>query len=389
MPDPNAPLTGIAVQPTPVVGQAVQPPAPGGNILNQIAANPQNNMPQSQGGDIGGIYGQGNIGNVVAPINYSQQAQLFQAPNQQPIANNIQGGFNLQNQGNYANSPLAGLTTLGQVSNANAPGINTATSNALTGAQLQQINALNAQAQGQGPSPATVAAQQAAQQNIANQMALIGSQRGAGNTALGLRNAQEAGAQLSQQGVQAATLGKTQEELAAQQQLTGALGGAQGQVMQGAQAQAGLQSTANLQNAAAANQAMLQQGSMGQQVQLANQASQQGTQALNANEYNAMLQAQMAQANNQLTANENYANLVTGQNTNLEAIKSGEGIANQANQMGLIGAGIAGIAAGGAATLSSDRYLKTNIKSGTRSIKEFLSKISTPTSGMALLQVNP
>ena len=159
--------------------------------------------------------------------------------------------------------------------------------------------------------------------------------------------------------------------------------------MQGAQAQAALNQQTAMANQGALNQQNLTQGAMNQQTALANSGqlgqfglanlqAAQGTQALNTGEYNAGLQAQMTQAGNQMQGNENYANLVTGENTQLQGINAGISIANNANQMGLNGAYVAGGAALGGSTIQavSDRNLKTNIKPGARSTKDFLSKFN-------------
>lgn len=333
------------------------------------------------------------IGRQPSPLNNAQQFSLFQQPTAtvDAVNNNISNLAKPIAAPQMNTSPLAGLTTLGNVSNAGNTNINTGTSGALTGGQIQQINNLNAQAHGQGPSLAEQQAKQVAQTNIANQAALIASQRGSSNSALGLRSAGEQGAAANQQAVQAAVQGRTAEELNAQQQLTGALGTAQGQTMQGAQAQAALDQQTNAANIAARNAAMQQQGAMTQQTNLANAAqgeqtglanlsSKGATNTLNANQADAALQAQINQANNQQTANENYAGLVTNEDTQLYGINAGVGISNTSNALGLIGAGIAGGAAIGAAGITSDENLKTNIKSGTKSIKDFLSKVSVSNS---------
>lgn len=344
----------------------------------------------------------------------AQVANAFVNPQSQNIYGQIGGLANLQNAPDYANAPLAGLTALGATTNAGATNIgntatagntniNTGTTNALTSGQVAQINALNQQAQGQGPSVAAVQAKQTADANVANQMAMLASQRGSGNTALGLRSAGNAAAVAQQQGVQAATLGRAQEALTAQGQLTGALGTANSQAAQTAQAQAALSNqnvlanaaginqanqaqgslnqNLNLQNAAAANQAMLQQGSMDQQTTLANQSAQAQAQALNTQEQNNAVQAGMTQSNNDVQAAENYENLITNQSTALQGINAGVQINQGNNQMGMVGAGIGGVGALGAAGIAaygaqtSDRNLKKNIKSGNKSIKSFLSII--------------
>ena len=354
-----APVTGATSNPTPVVAKA----GLAQSVLGQVASNPYG---------IGSSAG-GNGGDLYSPINQGQQAQLYEQPQtvagvSNTIGQNIQGALNLSNQ----TAPTAGLTSL-----ANAPGINTATSNAITAAQLQQANNLNNTAQGLGPSVAATQAAQTGQQNIANQMAMIASQRGgSANTALGLRSAQNAAAQAAQQNVQAATLGEANEALTAQGQLTAALGTAQGQVQQGAQAQAGLQSSANLANSGALNQNNLAQ----LQANLT-------TQGLNTQQYNAGLTAQMDQANAALGANENYAQLT--QNAASQAAATGAGLeeADTANQIATQNAFIGGAATVGAGALQalSDKRMKTNITSGTRSIKDFMSKLPSKPSAFNLM----
>lgn len=340
---------------------------------------------------------------VASPISWQQQYNAFQMPDLQNQQNAIQGAYNLQNHPNYANSPLAGLTTLGQVANAGAATaapttINTAASNPITAAQLQNVNQLYNTATGNGPSVAEAEAQAQREQNVANTMAVIGSQRGSSDPALGLRTAQDQMAGANQNAAWNAVAGKTQEEMNAQNQLTNALGTTQGQVMQGAQAQAQLNASTvnnnvqalnaiNAQNVTQQNQASIQQGQLQQQTNLANLSAQQQTQGMNTSEYNAALQAQMALANNQFAANQNYANMVTNENTQLQGIQANIGINNSNNMMGLIGAGIAGGSALGAGALAaSDRALKTAIKAGSRSVKDFLSKMpATPTNGFNLM----
>ncbi len=449
-----------------------------------LLANPNGQATPTQGVD-GGLNQISNAG----------LQEAFTNPQAANIANAIDTGFNrvIATQPNQmAASPLAGLTTLGSVANAGTQnagvaqagvnqagiaqaglaqqglaqagqvGIDNGASNALLNGQVANINQLAQQAQGLGPSVAAMQAHQQGEQNVANQMGMLASQRGSGNSALGLRNAMDAKARSDQQVVQASVQGRAAEQVAAQQQLTQALGGTQQQVMQGAQAQAGLTqatnlsntaaanqalganaglgaqqqianaqfanqqmganaaaanqvglantgavnqnelantaayNTAQLQNSAGQNQAMLQQGQMTQQTQLANtqlQASQalanlqaqQQTQALNAQDYNAMVQAIMASGNNDLTASQNYANAMIQQQLVEQGMRNGLSINAANNTTGLIGAGIAGGAALGAGAISalpdllkSDIRAKTNIRSGERKMKDFLSQMSQP-----------
>jgi len=76
-------------------------------------------------------------------------------------------------------------------------------------------------AAGQGPSLAAVTAQQQGQANLANNLAMLGSARGAGSPAAAQLAARNAQTQTGQNIAQNATLGRTQEEL-------GALGAAGG-----------------------------------------------------------------------------------------------------------------------------------------------------------------
>ena len=324
------------------------------------------------------------------PITNANQAALYTDPMAQANYNAIAGMGSTMLQGYGAGgSSLAGITQLGNVTNANQANIATGQSNALLGGQVANINALNAEAQGQGPNPAAIAAQQQTQANIAANMAQVGSQRGSSNSALGLRQAAQQNATAQQQGVQAAVQGQAAQELSAQQQLTGALSGTQGQVQQGAQAQAALTQQTALANAGAANASTLQQGTMNQQTSLANLSAQLQAGQINMNEYNAMVQAQMTQSNNDFAAQQNYGQLVTNENTQLQGVY-GENAANiSANNLGMTSAGIAGGAgvAAGALTAMSDRRVKKDVRSASRSIGDFLSQIAAglPRTGFSLL----
>lgn len=343
---------------------------------NNLAGNSRTNL-----NDPTGLLWGGSTGTLTQPQTVQQQYQSFVDQNAPAESSAISGmPTNYQApQGAAAlsyNSPLAGLTT-----------INTAQSNPILQGQLQNINQLNQQAQGQGPSPATVAAQQQAANNLANTYALLSSQRGSASPALGMRAALEAKTQADQQAVNAATLGKTQEELNAQQQLTGALQGTQSQVQQGAQAQAQI-----AQQQLSSNQQVMQQLGMQdlanqQQTQLANLQAQLQSGQMNVNEYNDQVQALMAFSNNQLTANENYANLVANQNETLAGIQNKTATNNTNNMLGLVGAGIgaAGTAAG--LGLMSDKNLKTNIKPS--NLKSFLNSFSFISSNQFKLLEQP
>ena len=89
-------------------------------------------------------------------------------------------------------------------------------------------------AAGQGPSAATVAAQQQGQQNLQSAESMLGSARGAGNPAqaqLAARTAQAVGAN---QVTQNAVTGRTNEEMAAMGAAGGLYGNVAGQGLQSA-----------------------------------------------------------------------------------------------------------------------------------------------------------
>lgn len=381
------------------LGQFLQPePGPGsgsGSLqdrMNGLAPGDAPGSPVRAGMPGSGQDWQGHqVGDIGTMPSYGQIQGLYEDPNQAANSAAIQQGYGQGLQGyGPGGSSLAGVTHLGATANANAANINTGMSNNLLGQQQADINRLRDIANGVGPSLAQEQAKQQSDANIAAQMGMMGSQRGASNSSLGLRQAQNAAAQANQQGVQAGVLGRMQEEMAAQQQLTGALSGTQSQVMQGAQAQAALNQQANLQNAGAANASTLQQGAMDQQTALANLQAQLQAGQININQYNAMLQAQLAQSNNQWTANQNFGGLVTGENTQIQGINAGVGINQSNNSMGLTGAGIAGAAGLGAGALSaaSDEALKFNVRDAARSIKAFLSQLGdSPGRGFRLMEV--
>lgn len=142
-----------------------------------------------------------------------------------------------------------------------------------TAGQLAMANKYAAMANGQGPSLATVQAQQQGAANLQSAESMLGSARGAGNPAqaqLAARNAQATGAN---QVAQNAVAGRTQEEMNAMGGATNAYGSVAGQGINSAQ--------------------LTQQG----------------------NQFNAGQQNQIAQGNqaNTLAANTNYLSNVTNQ----------------------------------------------------------------------------
>jgi hypothetical protein len=196
------------------------------------------------------------------------------------------------NQGAF-NNPLAGTAVpAGNAEIQNYLGATTApvsaASSAAYGSGLAGEQALAGQYQqlaaGQGPSLATVSAQQQGAANLASAESLLGSARGAGNPAAAQLAARNAQAQGSQQVAQNVVAGRTQEELGA----LGAMGGLYGNIAgQGLQEQSQLNQIAqgNQANALAAHSNYLgalagiagqqQQGQIGGQQLSANTALQQ------------------------------------------------------------------------------------------------------------------
>lgn len=159
-------------------------------------------------------------------------------------------------------------------------------------------------AAGQGPSLATVQAQQQGAQNLQNNLAMLGSARGAGNPAAAQQAASNAQATGQQQIAQNAVAGRTQEELSALGAQGGLYGNIAGQGLQQQQLQQGLSQfnagqanqigMGNQQNTLAANQSyaqlLSQINAQQQQGQIAGQQlsaqTQLGQQQLEAGAYN-------------------------------------------------------------------------------------------------------
>lgn len=138
--------------------------------------------------------------------------------------------------------------------------------------QQDLISALQQQAAGQGPSLAGAQLDDARQQQIETAMALAASQRGLG-AGQGLRSIAQQTQEAGQFAAREAARARIAEQLAARQQLSGALAGARAQDIGVAESQAGLEQQASLANQAAANQFAMQQAAMEQDAASANQAA--------------------------------------------------------------------------------------------------------------------
>jgi hypothetical protein len=166
----------------------------------------------------------GGIGNLLG-LNNQFQAQSA----------NIQGGTNSAQLNNAYTGAQSGLAQQQNLANQVQPGVSqgVGTQNALTG-QLEGV------VNGSGPNAAQTALNQNTATNVANQAALMASQRGASaNAGLLARQAAQQGAATQQQAVGQAATTQAQQQIAAQEQLANL---AQTQVGQGAAAVQGVNS---------------------------------------------------------------------------------------------------------------------------------------------------
>lgn len=289
--------------------------------------------------------------------------------------------------------------------------LNTGSDLAYQAAQNAGINQLANQAAGMGPSVAEVQAKQQAQQNIAAMNAALGSQRGAGSAALGMRQAADQASAANQQAAATGALGRSQEAMAASQQLQAALGAARGQTQATSQTQAQLDQQALLASQGAFNNASLQQAQLGQNAgqfnasqynqqalqqaglnqaaglanqsaqnqfwlqnqQAALQAQQMGNQA-----YTQGLAAYMGQNQQDIQNSIAYQQMLRDEQLQKYAIDQGVAINTMNNVVGAAGAGASAFGALGAGLLAapSDARLKTEIRSGDADLIEFLEALS-------------
>ena len=237
-----------------------------------------------------------------------------------------QSGFNNPNynpnQYGQAYNQLGSTTGTAPVATA-TPSASPYTQLGLQG-QTNLAGQYGAMAAGQGPSLATVQAQQQGAANIQAANSVLGSARGAGNPAAAQLASQQQLGQQNQQTAENAVAGRTQEELGA----LGAEGSLYGSIgAQGLQSQQ-IGNQANQFNASAQNQAALQ----AQQLQLQAQTSQAqlaSTQGL--------AQQQGGQAYNQLGVTQQ-----TAENNNALTAFNDSATNNQAAlKLGMQGAGAA------------------------------------------------
>jgi hypothetical protein len=180
---------------------------------------------------------------------------MYQAPNytiDQNATNNpgyTPGQYNNQAANYLGNTTGVGGIQQGQQAAAQAAGGNYGNFNTGIQGQLGLANQYGQMAAGNGPSLATVQAQQQGAQNLAQANSMLGSARGSGNPAAAQLASQNAMTQGQQQVAQNAVAGRTQEELGAMNAQAGLYGNVaqQGLGQVGAQQQ-NAQFNANQQN---------------------------------------------------------------------------------------------------------------------------------------------
>lgn len=217
-------------------------------------------------------------------------------------------------QGGYATAGPVGLSTAG---------------NSL--AQQQALaHTLDVQANGGGTSAADLQLRAGAQQNLANQLAAMGSQRGVTNAALMNRTAANAAAasvaQLNQtEGIQRA------QETAAAQQAEGSVLGAQGAQASGINSMAaGLAQQTALANAENAQQSTVANTENAQQIALANAAAENAMTGGNLSAVNAANLGNAQLSQQQELANLGYSNTATEQNQQMQ-LANAQLLDNQTN----------------------------------------------------------
>lgn len=221
-------------------------------------------------------------------------------------------------------APQANQTPMGPTAQTHAATGNASTaptSNAYLGALNGTNGYLQNQMTGTGPSVAETQLQQGEQNQVANQLAVLGSQRGGSSNALAARGAADqsaaslnalnqnaATARIAEQNNAANTLSSNELNASGQTNAANQFNATQNQNM--SLANLGAVNTANAANANAANAQNLQQGSMNQQTDMQNLAAKLSQEGMNNQQIDALLQGQMA-------ANQSNMNYNLGQNNQI------------------------------------------------------------------------
>lgn len=253
-------------------------------------------------------------------------------------------------QGNAALAQAAQMRAA-QGGYAQAAGTNISTANPFVSQQQAQITQLQNQAAGNGPSVAATQLQQGEQQQVANQLAVLGSQRGSANAALAQRSAADQTAAAQQNLAANQAVAREQEELNAQNTLASTLATASGQTQTLNTNQANLNQATNQYNASNAqaatlNNTNLQQAAnttnagLAQQTALSNQGAvntqtaqnvgnQQATNVLNANNANQLNQYNATNSQNMTLANMTDQQNAAQQNAQLAQAMTTTNVGNE------------------------------------------------------------
>lgn len=205
-----------------------------------VAADQRRRQQEAQqGGPMDWLFGNQNNPGVLG-TGYRQPGQVSVDPNSANIPNYDQ---------NRRRSLAAALAAQGR----GGPTTDYARINMGPQAQFRQgqmglVNALTAQANGQGPSLAQGQLQQATDRNLSQAMALGQSQAGGQASGLGQRQVMQQQAGYAQQAASDSGLMRMQEQMQARNQLAQVLAGARGQDIGLATEQAGFSQGANMAN---------------------------------------------------------------------------------------------------------------------------------------------
>jgi hypothetical protein len=339
------------------------------------------------------------VGNQAGNWNTGMQNMLGATTGTAPQAGNTQLGGTAQ----IGKTALSQGQNMGNTATYGGAKLNANQYNSTFGQEQQLANQLGMQAKGLGPSVAQVTAEQQAGQNLQNQMAMLGSQRGSSNPALAQQAALRAGSDAQQQAAQQAVLGRTQEALGAQANQANLLGAMNQQAQGFTTAQAGLEQQAllqsmgaiNSQNAAQAQlaqqnqqfnagnmnaqqlaqaqmyqQSMLQQGQMNQQTQLANLQAALAQGQINAQQYNQYMSQLAAQNMAQYQGQIEGQKLGVNQQLGIGGIESGSDANQTQNTMTTVGT-----IAGAAAMAMSDNRVKKQISLAEKEVDKDLKKL--------------
>lgn len=240
--------------------------------------------------------------------------------------------------------------------------------------QTTLMSQLAAQAAGKGPSLAQSQLAQATDRNLAQSMALAGSQRGS-SAGSGMRQIAQGQAQMNQQAAQQSADLRMNEQMAARQQLGGVMAQGREQDIGLATSQAGFTQQAKLANQDAANQFKLQQAGFNQQAAGNNQQAALAMQGMNDDQAKALMSGQLAMDAQGMEGAMALEKLKVQQSLGVAGVNQAAYADASKNRQGFIGG--MGEGAASAAAMMSDERVKTNIADGEDETDEFLKNFSS------------